>query len=104
GGHLGLLIGADPQELAKEQILRVHRDVRLELALPPAFRRLERQQVVDRPVECGLHGGLSGERQNSRSTMKRASPSTSAPASGWIWARSSSRRASPRRLSASSAA
>lgn len=39
GGACGRLV-ADSQELAEEQVLGVHRDVRLEVALPPALRVL----------------------------------------------------------------
>src|SRR6185503_20113730 len=50
-GERGLLARADAEELAHQQVLGVHRDVRLELALPPAFRVLAREQVLDRAVE-----------------------------------------------------
>ena len=103
--HLRLLLGADAEELAKEEVLRVHGHVRFELAFPPALGRLEREQVVDGPVERRLHGWSGrGGRQNSLSTMKRASPSSSSRAPGSMLARSSSRRASASRRSASSAA
>src|SRR5436190_1797493 len=42
---------ADPEELAQQQVLRVHRHVRLELALPEALRILEREQVVAGALE-----------------------------------------------------
>src|SRR5439155_242599 len=41
-----LVLGANPQELAQEHVLGVHRDVRLQLALPPAALVLEREQAL----------------------------------------------------------
>ncbi len=47
-GRLGL---ADAEEFAQQQIFGVHRDVRLELALPPSLGVLEREQVVAGPAK-----------------------------------------------------
>ena len=44
-GALVVGLVADAQELAEQQVLGVHRDVRLEVALPPALRVLPREQV-----------------------------------------------------------
>ena len=45
---------ADAEELAQEHVLRVHRDVRLQLVLPPAIGVLKPAQVLDR------RGGATG--------------------------------------------
>ena len=46
GGRL--LLRADAQELAQEEVLRVHGDVRLQLAFPPALLSLARHECGDR--------------------------------------------------------
>ena len=47
-GRGGLVCVDQPEEVAQEQILGVDRHVRLELALPPALRALQRQQMAGR--------------------------------------------------------
>ena len=41
-----------PEELAQQQVLGVHGDVRLELALPPALRVLEADQGLDGSLQA----------------------------------------------------
>ncbi len=53
-GLCGLLV-ADPQELTEQQVLGVHGDVRLEVALPPSLGVLPREQEVGGPP-CGAFG------------------------------------------------
>src|SRR5262249_34052845 len=50
---LGLVGRADAEELAEQEVLRVHRDVGLELPLPEAARVLRREQAL----AGALHGG-----------------------------------------------
>src|SRR5256884_1389697 len=52
-----LLIGADAEELAQQQVLGVHRDVGLELSLPPALGVLQTQQVVGGGLQADGRGG-----------------------------------------------
>ena len=56
-GVLRLLGAANPEELAQQQILGVHRDVGRELALPEAALVLEREQLVARARQRLLHLG-----------------------------------------------
>ncbi len=51
---LGLIRAADPEELAQQHVLRVHRDVRLQLAPPPAGAVLQGQQVLARELQRHL--------------------------------------------------
>jgi hypothetical protein len=55
GGRL--LVRADAKELAQQQVLGVHRDVGLQLPLPPALLMLEAEQVVAGTGQCGLRAG-----------------------------------------------
>ncbi len=59
------LSGPNAQELAQQEILRVNGDVRLELALPPALRTLERGEGVDGSAETrqGVVGRLRSRRR-----------------------------------------
>ena len=63
GGACGRLV-ADAQELTEEQVLGVHRDVRLEVALPPALGVLLGEKEVGGALygECGgvVHPGRHG--------------------------------------------
>jgi hypothetical protein len=52
GGLLGLLVLADAEELPQQEVLGVHRHVRLELALPPALLVLLGPEEPDGGVEC----------------------------------------------------
>jgi hypothetical protein len=65
-GGLGRRLLTDAQELTEQQILGVHRDVRLEVALPPTLGVLLREQEVGGAlyrvcggvVHPGRHGGV----------------------------------------------
>jgi hypothetical protein len=48
---------AQPEEVEQEEVLRDHRRVRLELALPPAIRMLERQQPLGTALDGGVQPG-----------------------------------------------
>src|SRR4029077_16286766 len=50
------LVVMQAEELAQQQVLGVHGDVGLELALPPALRVLQAERVLTRPVQ-----GVAGE-------------------------------------------
>ena len=65
-------LGADPEELPEEQILRVHGDVGLELALPPTGRILAREERVPAPGERGsdVEAGDRSDGHDWRSTTK----------------------------------
>jgi hypothetical protein len=52
-----LLVGADAEELPQQQVLSVHRDVGLQLPLPPALLMLEAEQVVAGAGQGGLRAG-----------------------------------------------
>ncbi len=54
---------ADAEELAQQHVLRVHRDVRLQLAPPPAGLALQRKQVLASRLERqpSLATGLQGQ-------------------------------------------
>ena len=75
---------ADAEELAQQQVLGVHGDVRLELALPPALGRPAGRAGRRRPRSSVACDGASrdGGAQNSLSTTKRASSSSSSRAAG----------------------
>ena len=65
-------LGADPEELPEEQILCVHGDVGLELALPPSGRVLAREERVPAPGERGtdVEAGGRSDGHDWRSTTK----------------------------------
>src|SRR5438093_5752763 len=47
---------AKPEEVEQEQVLGDHRRVRLELALPPTVRMLQREQPLGSPLDGGIEG------------------------------------------------
>ena len=66
---VGLLRGPDAEELAEQQVLGVHGDVGLQLALPPALAVLEAEQVAGRAVQRrrrrGGRAAVAGRRRPS---------------------------------------
>ncbi len=60
GGGAGGGLVTDAEELAEQQVLGVHRDVGVEVPLPPALGALEAQEVVGGAGPGPLRGGLDG--------------------------------------------
>ena len=103
GRLLGLLGGADAEELPQQQVLGVHGHVGLELALPPALGRLQRRAGARRPgVERRRASGSGPLASGVRSSV--VSVISSPVWSGSGRASASSARGPGARLTRSSAA
>src|SRR5581483_6701227 len=76
--HVGV---GDAEELAQEQVLRLHRHVRLQFALPPAGLVLQREQARDRPPERLHRRGAARLRRRRHAAPRvrsRCAPSSAA--------------------------